>query len=175
MQYLAETEYSTTVKTKGYSGSMGCLGWFLFGPLGLLCGNCGSGKSTANVNTETSHSWVCRNCGKKFRPIEDIEKEIVTLSREARARSVRGSVIMCLCLMALFYILMFIFLFILDKSFDSFYDSIEGKIFTYFPAIACPIGSIVSYLIGLTQKERVKILVHERDELESKMARFNKQ
>lgn len=29
LQYLSETEYSTTVKTKGYSGTKGCLGFLL--------------------------------------------------------------------------------------------------------------------------------------------------
>ena len=52
----------TTVTGGGYSAGNGCCGYILFGPLGLLCGACGSG-------TKTYHNryWVCKNCGKKFK------------------------------------------------------------------------------------------------------------
>jgi len=41
----------------GYGGGKGCLGWILFGPLGLLCGACGK-------NTMFSH---CLKCGHKWK------------------------------------------------------------------------------------------------------------
>lgn len=76
LQYLSETEYSTTVKTKGYSGGKGCLGYLAFGPLGMLCGNCGSGKSKTTVNARTTHAWICKDCGNKFKTKDDLEQEI---------------------------------------------------------------------------------------------------
>ena len=45
-----------------YSAGKGCLGYLLFGWVGLLCGLCGEGRKTKNVNY-----WVCNNCGKKWK------------------------------------------------------------------------------------------------------------
>ncbi len=44
-----------------FSASKGCLGALLFGPIGILCGACGEGKQTHNVNY-----WVCNSCGYKW-------------------------------------------------------------------------------------------------------------
>ena len=40
------------VSTKGtdFSASKGCCGWYIFGPIGLLCGSCGGGKKVINNN-----------------------------------------------------------------------------------------------------------------------------
>lgn len=51
----------TTTKKDGYSAADGCCGFVLLGPIGLLCGACGSGEET-----KTKTYWVCQNCGKKF-------------------------------------------------------------------------------------------------------------
>lgn len=51
----------TTTKKGGYSASDGCCGYILFGPIGLLCGACGSGEETT-----TKTYWMCQNCGNKF-------------------------------------------------------------------------------------------------------------
>lgn len=51
---------SETTRT-GYSLAKGCCGWLLLGgPLGLLCGLCGMGKTKSKI------FWVCHNCGKRF-------------------------------------------------------------------------------------------------------------
>jgi hypothetical protein len=50
--------YSTT--NKGFSDAKACSGCCLFGPIGLLCGMCGSGKKQ-----EHSHR-MCLNCGCRF-------------------------------------------------------------------------------------------------------------
>ena len=46
----------------GYDAGNGCCGYLLLGPIGLLCGACGSETKTTNVLY-----WVCKNCGHKFR------------------------------------------------------------------------------------------------------------
>ena len=66
------TETVTQTSGKNYSGTQGCLGLLLFGPMGLLCGLCGQGKTT---NTNTTNYWVCPNCGHKFRSPDDIRKD----------------------------------------------------------------------------------------------------
>lgn len=45
-----------------FSASKGCCGWYIFGPIGLLCGSCGGGKKVINNNY-----WVCNNCGRKWK------------------------------------------------------------------------------------------------------------
>lgn len=52
------------VSTKGtdFSASKGCCGWYIFEPIGLLCGSCGGGKKVINNNY-----WVCNNCGRKWK------------------------------------------------------------------------------------------------------------
>ncbi len=51
----------TNVTGGGYNAGNGCCGYLLFGPIGLLCGACGS-------DTKTTHRdyWVCRDCGRRF-------------------------------------------------------------------------------------------------------------
>ena len=47
---------------RDYYGGRGCLGYLIFGPIGLLCGLCGKGRETRNTNY-----WVCNNCGNKWK------------------------------------------------------------------------------------------------------------
>lgn len=53
-------QYTTSVKTQGVSVGDACCGYVCLGPIGLLCGLCGSGSS------ETKEYWVCHDCGAKF-------------------------------------------------------------------------------------------------------------
>lgn len=52
-------QYSTHTKGGGFSFFDSCCGFLIFGPLGLLCGSCGSGVTTDEF-------WICQDCGKKF-------------------------------------------------------------------------------------------------------------
>lgn len=71
LQIVRDTDVKTT--GKNYSGGQGCLGFLMFGPLGLLCGNCGQGQKT-QVLQKTY--WVCSKCGHKFRDPEEWRKEV---------------------------------------------------------------------------------------------------
>ncbi|MDL2214196.1 hypothetical protein LJB76_01390 [Clostridia bacterium OttesenSCG-928-O13] len=53
----------TESETKGYGAGKGCLGYLVFGPLGLLCGACGMGEG----KSRSKSYWVCGQCGNKFR------------------------------------------------------------------------------------------------------------
>lgn len=57
-QPINETETSGG----GYNAEGGCCGFLLLGPIGLLCGACGSGAETTNTLY-----WVCKKCGHKFK------------------------------------------------------------------------------------------------------------
>lgn len=52
-------QYCTKTSGGGFSFFDSCCGYILLGPLGLLCGACGSGTSTKEF-------WICQNCGRKF-------------------------------------------------------------------------------------------------------------
>lgn len=67
------TSTDTTISTSGggFSAGKGCLGYFLLGPLGLLCGACGS-KVKTDVSNSTKTYWACRTCGKKFLDIDNL-------------------------------------------------------------------------------------------------------
>lgn len=51
----------TNVTGGGYDPGSGCCGYILFGPLGLLCGLCGTGQKTTHRTY-----WVCKDCGRRF-------------------------------------------------------------------------------------------------------------
>ncbi len=80
LQYMVTNETNVTSKGGGYSGGKGCLGYLLMGPLGLLCGACGSKQK---ITTETKHNafWVCQGCGNKFKGVNEINEEIEKKSR----------------------------------------------------------------------------------------------
>ncbi len=69
----AIVESNTTSSGGGYKAGSGCLGYLLLGPLGLLCGACGSNQTT---KTENKNYWICSGCGNKFRNEEEELKEI---------------------------------------------------------------------------------------------------
>ena len=70
LQVTVETTTSTS--GGGYSGSKGCLGFLLLGPLGLLCG---SGGKKVKVDTTNTNWWICQKCGHKFRNSEEVMVE----------------------------------------------------------------------------------------------------
>ncbi len=75
LQIVTNTEFHSETKGGGYSGSKGCCGYMTFGPLGLLCGACGS-KSKTTITSSSTDVWVCRDCGNKFRDLADINADI---------------------------------------------------------------------------------------------------
>lgn len=52
-------QFGTSTNGGGFSLSNSCCGYLALGPLGLLCGACGSGTSTEEF-------WICQGCGHKF-------------------------------------------------------------------------------------------------------------
>ncbi len=70
LQVMNETNVES--KGKDYSAGKGCLGYLMFGPLGAMCGSCGSGKKITTTNTTY---WCCPKCGKKFRSPDDLRKD----------------------------------------------------------------------------------------------------
>lgn len=61
-------QFATRTHGSLFSTSDSCCGFLLLGPLGLLCGLCGSDVSTDEF-------WVCRDCGKKFTEADVKAKE----------------------------------------------------------------------------------------------------
>lgn len=75
LQVVTTNKFQSKFVAKGYGAGKGCCGYMLFGPIGLLCGACGT-KAKNEVNVSSSNIWVCLDCGEKFRDIEDIDKDI---------------------------------------------------------------------------------------------------
>lgn len=51
-----------TSSGKDFSAGKGFCGALLLGPIGVLCGACGKGKTI-----QSTSYWICANCGKKFK------------------------------------------------------------------------------------------------------------
>ena len=72
---ISGTDVTTTTKSSGYKGSLGCLGFLMWGPLGLLCGLCGMGsKTTTNIKDKL----ICQDCGNEFPTIEEKKRELAS-------------------------------------------------------------------------------------------------
>lgn len=88
---LPVTETKTDVSGGGYGFGKGCCGWILLGPLGLLCGMCGS---KVKSQSHTTVFWVCRDCGHKFRRPEDAEAEQMSEATASCAKILEGSAVL---------------------------------------------------------------------------------
>ena len=93
MKLLRDTDVTTS--GKNYSGGQGCLGFLMFGPLGLLCGSCGQGQKT-QVKEKTY--WVCSKCGHKFRDPDEWRAEVKQLRSSSIAAIVLGVLVFLLTL-----------------------------------------------------------------------------
>ena len=70
LQVINETSTHTT--GSDFSAGKGCLGYLLFGPLGILCGSCGQSQKVTTTNT---NYFICKKCGQKFRNPNDLKQE----------------------------------------------------------------------------------------------------
>lgn len=138
----------TNVQTHGsdFSATKGCLGFLLFGPLGILCGTCGQGKTTTTTNQTF---WVCNKCGNKFRDVNEQRKEAETLKN------------MGFTFVAIFVVVFFIALFAGISNDFGFFS-------TMFMGI-----SIVLVVVGLALAGSGASGVKKADEIEAQMSRFN--
>ena len=51
----------TETKSTDFDNVNACCGFLLWGPIGILCGLCGSGETT------TKQYWKCGDCGRNFK------------------------------------------------------------------------------------------------------------
>ena len=92
-------EVNTSTSGGGYSAGKGCLGYLIFGPLGLLCGACGSKQQTNTTNTTY---WVCSKCGHKFKSPQELRKELNSKKGTIPAFIVLGIIMTVLCFFLFF-------------------------------------------------------------------------
>lgn len=64
-----QVQQNVTGSGSNYNAGMGCLGFLLTGPFGLLCGLCGTGSKTSTTHKSM---WVCKKCGHQFLPRKDL-------------------------------------------------------------------------------------------------------
>lgn len=139
---VSETITSNTSTGGGYSGGKGCVGFLLFGPLGLLCGNCGNKQTITTTNT-TKNFFLCSNCGNKFRVPDELKTEIEQIDKSVNMFKIIAIVSsICTALLAmidmgitrgelgwavaigLFDVIMFMVLFIVNRN---KYDAMERE------------------------------------------------
>lgn len=147
LQVFNETNTQTT--GKGYSSGKGCLGYLLLGPLGLLCGSCGSGQKTTTTNTTY---WICPKCGNRFRAPDDIRKEISTNNHKFVA------IMICAILIVICGLVFFI----------SPYDTMNG-----FGVFVELIAALV-FIMCIVIKSQNKKLEKEVYDIEQEMQHFNR-
>lgn len=70
-------QFGTNTSGGGFSFSDACCGSIILGPLGVLCGACGS-------DTKTEEFWICQDCGYKFSNSEGQRNQ----KREERAKQI---------------------------------------------------------------------------------------
>ena len=86
-QLVSNTQTQTT--GGGFSAGKGCLGYICFGPLGILCGACGSGqKTTTTVTTEC----MCNDCGSRFKNPQDLKMTLDKYNEDITLRLIAVSV-----------------------------------------------------------------------------------
>lgn len=84
-----DVQYATRSYGGGGSLSGSCCGYMIFGPLGILCGQCNSG-------VKTEEFWVCHSCGAKFSDfeaqvssgIEELKQDRIVKKEEARQKAI---------------------------------------------------------------------------------------
>lgn len=147
-------EVDTKVSGKNYSAGNGCLGYLLFGPLGLLCGSCGQKQ---NVTTTNTQFWVCPKCGEKFRNPEDLRKE-----GEEKGKKAKGGVGIIAFFAAVILIIL-IFGMIMEPNWTMFF---AGFILSFI------ILGLLS-ILPLSLQNQAKKQIEEAYEIERNMQRFS--
>ncbi len=152
LQNSVEQDFSSSTKTSGgYSGCGACIGFNIFGPIGLLCGNCGGKqKTTTTINNNVRRYWVCNSCGHRFRQVSDLEHELyVELPDAIKSTSFMKNVAMfflCLTILELIIVLFFtgipdlwtgLVCFTLPVIAISFWYSLKGKLEELQSTIIC--------------------------------------
>lgn len=148
LQVVTETNTQTT--GSNYSGGKGCLGFLLFGPLGLLCGSCGQGQTTTTTNTTY---WVCPQCGKKFKHPDELRKKIDSLNK---------SVFNVMCIIGIVMAVIFLMVF---AEVDIGFATILG-LFTF------GIFALIGYIFDKMNISARSKLEEELYELQRNMNRF---
>lgn len=77
-------QFSTNTSGGGFGAGKGCCGYMILGPIGLLCGACGSG-------TTTEEFWICHNCGYKFSNSEGKSATSEAAQKEATAQQIAAN------------------------------------------------------------------------------------
>lgn len=138
------TETSTVTTGSNYSAGKGCLGYLIFGPLGLLCGTCGQGQQTTSTNTTYC---VCPSCGNKFRNPDEQQKAIASSKKITI-----GVLIATVCLV--------LFLFVLGNAVDSIEVIVVGGVYGVFVGIMLLILGVANTV----QQSNIDKLYEEMDE-----------
>lgn len=161
LQVLSNTNFTTTNEVKGYSGGKGCLGFFMFGPLGLLCGSCGN-KSKQTVTATTTNCMVCKDCGENFLTPKQILDSIACSKPFSRKYLIKIGAIVLACLLIPFLLLKLI-------------TEVPSEVIGFFIGISLFFWAVLFIAILLqnsTRKRATAALEAEYRKTVEKMSRF---
>lgn len=166
------TETSSVTSGKDYSAGQGCLGYLLFGPLGFLCGLCGANKTTT---TSTETSFVCTQCGQKFKPPADMRKEAQDRINAAENRT-EASIPIAVIVGIFIAVISLIISCVVFSNNAMLRDYTVGVGLIVF--FACLAGAGGAYLVMKSSvkqdKEKADEMLRQADDLERKMESFRK-
>lgn len=166
------TETTSQTYGKNYSAGQGCLGYLLFGPLGFLCGLCGANKTTT---TSTETSFVCTQCGQKFKPPADMRKEAQDRINAAENRSESSIPVAVIAGIFIAVIALIISCVVFSNNAMLRDYTVAIGMIVFFSCLAGVGGAYLIMRSSVKQeKEKADEMLRQADELERKMESFRK-
>ena len=149
LQCMVSNQTTVSSTGGGYGVGKGCLGYLLLGPLGLLCGACGSKQKITSENHQSTF-WACKSCGEKFRDVDEIKAEssAIVQANEPKKILITG-LVMTICFVLLAFIIL------------------DSKLLGIMLGIGCTVAFAVAYSNAKkVEDEKLSALYRERKYIE---------
>ena len=167
LQAVTTTDTNVQTQGGGYSGGKGCLGYLMFGWLGLLCGACGS-KQKTTVQTTTKTTWTCTDCGNRFMHPDDMRAGIE--GEKMKAKITLGVTVF----FGIGFVIDLILAVVSASSFSFFMSS--GKLAMYWGMVAfSAIATGIMYLLHKAVQNVIAAKEQELRDMEAAMEQFRVQ
>lgn len=108
------------------------------------------GITSYSANTENRHYWMCRDCGHKFRNLEDLKSELVSANKIVKVSRIMSIIFGILCLLTLLF---------------AFSDPM-AFVMMIVPFIACVAMEAVFLVLWLSYKKNVESMTADEAYLE---------
>ena len=125
---------------KNFSTGLGCLGFLLAGPFGILCGLCGG------TQAKTTHQsmWVCKDCGHQFPTREGKIAELNLLASSLGTVAALGGIALILIL--------FLMCIGWENTYRNFFDGVVHIVFAAFVTLGITAALCSPFVLGIKRK-----------------------